>query len=551
MAGHHLRRSTHADYNVASLTASEKVLRWTGVGKHPKFKVGAVLHVYPFELQWNKAAVTSRCLRDSVAGTALALLTDEVGSERFRVTGKTPAHSKFLVKFSLQAAQTKVCESILFYRTTLVWGPPGSGKTYTLAAMLLAFFGTHALLKKNACTVLITAATDKAIDNLLKKISELQGDAQRVTLIRLWSGFGDVPAGPWKPEKAWKWKPPDDSFVIVGSTVWQAVKTSATFDVVVVDEASQIVTYPIAIVLSKLGTRGRLVVCGDPLQLPAVGMVDEGNMPTKPAVRRFYLPILQCLMGATSASVDPEELNELEKVLSLQDNFRMTNEIAKFVQSSLYKSYKPQGDVPKLLWLTKGQRMTGSDAFALRKALPVSVRADVATWLRVMNAVYNEDHSTSPHTLPPLSYVLSSAAQEAVHVKALVAHVMQYGLTAGPIFVITPTHHQRAAVNQALATIERPHLEIEVGTVDTMQGREAPVVIVCYAFEQQALYRGADFYLDIRRVNVAVTRAQQLFIFLGTQAVFDSWGGTGDYVRKYRKDGKEVLVSHDGTCSMA
>src|SRR5205814_393777 len=78
-------------------------------------------------------------------------------------------------------------------RVVAVWGPPGTGKTHFLAAAILGLAGAHAEAGK-PFRVLVTAFTHAAIENLLRKLSEVQpslpGAARSVALakVKRWQG---------------------------------------------------------------------------------------------------------------------------------------------------------------------------------------------------------------------------------------------------------------------------------------------------------------------------------------------------------------------------
>jgi superfamily I DNA and/or RNA helicase len=57
-----------------------------------------------------------------------------------------------------------------------------------------------------------------------------------------------------------------------------------------------------------------------------------------------------------------------------------------------------------------------------------------------------------------------------------------------------------------------------IGTIDKIQGQEAPVVIISMAVSEVAESpRGLDFVFDMNRLNVAISRAQALAIVVANQ----------------------------------
>ncbi|GIS23409.1 MAG: hypothetical protein CM15mP123_13110 [Gammaproteobacteria bacterium] len=78
--------------------------------------------------------------------------------------------------------------------------------------------------------------------------------------------------------------------------------------------------------------------------------------------------------------------------------------------------------------------------------------------------------------------------------------------------MVAPYNHQVRLLQERLSK------DIDVGTVDKFQGREAEIVIVSMTssdiFEAP---RGIDFLMEKNRLNVAVTRAKTLAIIVGSE----------------------------------
>lgn len=89
------------------------------------------------------------------------------------------------------------------------------------------------------------------------------------------------------------------------------------------------------------------------------------------------------------------------------------------------------------------------------------------------------------------------------------------------LFIVTPHRAQQAAVLSKLAA-EPAAAHVRVDTVEKMQGLEAEVVIICYGFLDIERLKGeGDFLYDFHRINVAVTRARKLCIFVTSEAVLN------------------------------
>ena len=84
-------------------------------------------------------------------------------------------------------------------------------------------------------------------------------------------------------------------------------------------------------------------------------------------------------------------------------------------------------------------------------------------------------------------------------------------VTYDSIKIITPYNAQVNRIKQALP-------EISVGTVDKFQGQEAPIILYSVATSSpEDAPRGMDFLYSGNRLNVAVSRAECLFIMIANK----------------------------------
>jgi uncharacterized protein len=89
-------------------------------------------------------------------------------------------------------------------------------------------------------------------------------------------------------------------------------------------------------------------------------------------------------------------------------------------------------------------------------------------------------------------------------------------LTPKDILVVSPYNMQRRSLRARLP------VDVEVGTVDKFQGREAPVVFFSMATSSgDDLPRGVDFLFNRNRLNVAVSRARCLSVLVASPRLLD------------------------------
>jgi AAA domain len=74
------------------------------------------------------------------------------------------ASHSYMARDDLNASQNKAVQSSLCHRMTCLWGPPGTGKTYTIVAIL-----RELLVSESEQRILVSAPTHNAVDNVMRK----------------------------------------------------------------------------------------------------------------------------------------------------------------------------------------------------------------------------------------------------------------------------------------------------------------------------------------------------------------------------------------------
>ena len=133
----------------------------------------------------------------------------------------------------------------------------------------------------------------------------------------------------------------------------------------------------------------------------------------------------------------------------------------------------------------------------------------------------------------------AASAEEAAVVAALVSDLMGCSWHAGgvdrvmgpaDVLVVTPYNAQVNQVRSALAAAGLG--QVEVGTVDKFQGREAAVAVFSLAASSGAhVPRRLDFLLDRHRLNVALSRAKTVAYLVGSPALLTSPVQTPEQLR--------------------
>lgn len=355
-------------------------------------------------------------------------------------------------------------------------GPPGSGKTYCGARMILA--AVQAGLR-----VGVTATSHTVIDNLLAAVAAAA--TRDGVEVRLGHKDGEDPDAPpsvlrFDDNEPARQALADRAVHVLGATVWLWAREDFrdSVDLLFVDEAGQLSLANT--VAASLAAR-RLVLLGDPQQLeqPIRGTHPEGAggsalshilgpHQTMPADRGMFLPVTRRL-APTIAAYTSEIFYE-RKLTSLPGLERQVlTGTGSFVGSGLWVV-----DVDHL-----GNRNFAKEEIDAVERLVATLTADGATWTDERGAVRP--------------------------------------LTGADILIVAPYNAQVSRLADRLAD-----RGVRVGTVDRFQGQEAPVAIYSMATSRaEDAPRGMEFLYSPNRLNVATSRARCAAIVVASPGLYE------------------------------
>ncbi|MET4589690.1 TM0106 family RecB-like putative nuclease [Arthrobacter sp. 754] len=338
-----------------------------------------------------------------------------------------------------------------------VQGPPGTGKTYVgshvisrlvAAGWKVGVVGqSHAVVENMLCTAIETAGVNPA------RVAKKLVNEHDVPWPR--TKEADVAALLASPGGC-----------LVGGTAWTMTGKSVpagSLDLLVIDEAGQ---FSLANTLAVARSAKRLLLLGDPQQLP---QVTQGSHPE---------PVDESALGwlAAGHATLPESLGYF-----LADSWRMHPDLCRAVSVLSYEG-----------------KLEAAPAASLRSL------ADLPAGVETV-FVHHSGNTTS------------SAEEAKEVVRQAQRHIGLKWIPGGDrparalkpedILVVAPYNAQVQLIRLALQ--EAGLAGMRVGTVDKFQGQEAPVVLVSMACSAVAeAPRGAEFLLNRNRINVAVSRGQ-------------------------------------------
>ncbi|MBL8797965.1 MAG: AAA family ATPase [Planctomycetia bacterium] len=407
-------------------------------------------------------------------------------------------------KLAFTPSQRDAFDTIRRQRVTAVWGPPGTGKTHFLAASILALAAAHAKSRR-PFRVLVTAYTHAAIENLLRKLAELLHGTKHahfdlsLAKAKYWQG---TPAGieAVPEDELHDWLQASDHAVL-GATVFSCLKARPaldSFDLVVIDEASQVRVPEAAVAVRLAGEAGRLVLAGDHLQLPPIiaGTYPEPAADQPLLHRSIFEAVCPRLApGQTIPATGSALLRQL------QHNFRMNDVLTGVAASLLY------GPAYQCVNAEVARRRL---AFKSKRGLDPLTSACLDPAYPLVLAILDCPRAAQAN---PVEADLVAQLVNALRDGLLAANGKPYADDAEffrhGVFVVSPHHAQIRAIQRELDKVRKWRSPPFVETVDKMQGQEADCVVVSYGVaDPEFALREAEFIYGLNRLNVAITRAR-------------------------------------------
>lgn len=443
---------------------------------------------------------------------------------------------------TLNPSQWSAWDHALSHRLTLLWGPPGTGKSRTLTTVVVGA-ALDAADSGVPLRVLVSASTWKAVDNVLAGVgARLAGLLPSAAVYRLQTDDpvphvqnvkGDPKLNAQTQPIADRLIAPTTEITVVGSSSQQLNKfaqatggaAAPLFDLIICDEASQTDMANAVLPLATLAEAGSVVVAGDPLQLAPIRQVDA--------------PVgTEYLVGSLYEFLDGHHHVPRQ---ALEENYRSNKEIVALAHQAKYlpslRAYSPDlrldlltplptGPVPPPGW-PAGLVWSETLSTLLDPATPVVcvVHPDVLsgqssdfeaqlvaglTWLlhgRLGDGLLDERHPVTGAALTP------SAVPYSVQ-----------GLLRDGVGIVTPHRAQISKIVTALAGVlpgaTAAELRGAVDSVERYQGQQRDVIIGSYTVGDPDTVSDEDEFLQsLNRFNVMASRARAKLIVVMSESL--------------------------------
>ena len=406
---------------------------------------------------------------------------------------------------SLNPSQSRALDAAMTCPLSLLWGPPGTGKTYTVVQIL-----QQLLISEPKKRVLVAAPTHNAVDNILRKFIESEGplktgassirvstDVSHPTLMRVYADHmykirrvssdlksytcdammgKDLRANPAARKKAQK-RIKEGRLIFttcIGANL--GLLQGEQFEIVLIDEASQ-QTEAMCLVPMVKGCE-RAVLVGDHVQLRAT--------------TSQYAELVGFDVSLFERLYLEKDQADVQKVM-LDTQYRMHHEICQFSSGEFYN-----GDLKTAV---------------LEEARPIA--SSIFPWperesgTKLARKVFLQCSESEDLGRKSKSNKGQTTLCREVY-KLLTTHKdTQKRVQSQSIVVLTPYTRQ-------IELLQRAMPNIDVFSIDGYQGREADIVIFVTVRCNERHEMG--FLKDMRRLNVAMTRAKSGAIIIGDEA---------------------------------
>jgi hypothetical protein len=502
---------------------------------------------------------TPKAIESPIAARALGQVTNPKPSQRVPVEDliwDAPAMAADLVSRQTTGArhaleghgralnddQWAAFDHALTHRLSLIWGPPGTGKSRTVTNAILG--AAHdAIAGNKRLRVLVASSTYTAVDNVLDEVA--REAATMLTDVEVHRIRGASRADKAVPpvrdcEVSAKGQPtseqsalhdrltgPAPLVTVVGGSNQQVHNlavaagspTASLFDLIVIDEASQVDVANAILPLATLAEGGSVVFAGDPLQLPPITQIDA------PAGAEHLVGSVYNFLSGHHRVPDQRLLR----------NYRSNQEIVDLARDADYPSglvaHSHHLRMNLLNPLPAGNQAPSGWPTHLPYSADLSRLLDPeqpVTCVVYRNGLDGQSSDFEAQVVAGLAWLLSGTLADALDDE------IDYDGTPKPgstnpysldrlfdkgIGVVTPHRAQQSAITTLLTTafptVAPVKIRGAVDTVERFQGQQRDIMIASYAVgDPDTIAEEDEFLQSLNRFNVMASRARAKIIVL-------------------------------------
>lgn len=435
-------------------------------------------------------------------------------------------------RYNLNRSQTCAVAHAAEKGLTIIWGPPGTGKTQTLAACIHGLV-YDAVQRSQPLKLLIAGPTYKAIEEIVGRVVEaLDKDASCPAEVYVGYSSSQIPKSytavnshlhvesfnlnqsNQETQNCLDSLERADTVTIVATATMQAYKlaewssgdcVAPIFDVVIVDESSQVQVTTAISPLATLKEDARLIIAGDHLQMPPI-------MALEPPKGSEYL------VGSIQKYLLERPFANAITPCPLEENYRSAEDIVAYARTIGYRSTLQAAFPATTLRLLATVPMSSSGFPSCLPWSPLWSQI-LAPDKKVITLLHDDDLSSQSNAfeakiVAALTWCLRHTVSVELDGRGPVTHSAPTPdeFWNNCIGIVTPHRAQRALVVRKVRSLfptDPPDLiDSAVDTVEKFQGGQRHTIIVTFGVGDADVIMGEEaFLMQLERTNVAISRA--------------------------------------------
>ena len=458
-------------------------------------------------------------------------------------------------KHNLNGSQQDAIKHASEKGLSVIWGPPGTGKTQTLAALVHGLV-YDAVENNKPLKILLTGPTYKAVEEVLirsanfldkddkclpeifmcysnsAKNKDVSCNLKRLKIVSAISDYKNINS---KTIECFNSLKNNEKVTIAAATTKQAYKFAGTdiikeiFDVVIIDESSQVEVTTAISPLATLKKDFRLIVAGDNLQMPPISSLE-------PPKKEDYL------VGSIQNYLIKRPFSNGSKMIiqcPLDINYRSAEDIVAYARTIGYRSTLKAFYPDTKLRLLSDIKNIKNLKNVFPKDLPLSeLFSEIIDPDKKVMALIHEDEISSQSNdfeagiVGSIVWSLRNFAASELDGRGKDDSKGGFKKPSEEEFwkkcvgIVTPHRAQRSAVIRKLKALfpndSIDLIENAIDTVEKFQGGERQVIIITFGVGDADIIIGEEvFLMQLERINVAISRAMAKSIVIMPNTLAD------------------------------